>query len=155
MAPAVAFDEASRLGRFAESALDAAAAQGRGRSGHGLVIAARGGQEPGGVALGLPIDALERQGVMRQGAIASLGTLTAVNGDHVARALDISHRQGKRFVQAPPTALDGGAVDPMVQGGAAWRRRCTSSRLTRAGRRCADAARMRSRVFQARPRTWW
>ena len=113
----VAFEDARPLGRFAERALDAATAHGRGRGGHVFVIASRGGQEPGGVAMGFPVEAQEFQGVMRQGNIAVLGALAAVDVDHVARTIDSAHLQRKRFVQAQPTAIDGGAVDTIVQGG--------------------------------------
>jgi len=113
----VSFDDASPLGRFAESALDAAAAHGRGRGGQVFVIASRSGKEAGGVAMGFPGEAQELQGVMRQGDRAVLGALAAVDVDHVARAIEIAHLQGKRFVQAQPTAVDGGEVDTIVQGG--------------------------------------
>ena len=113
----VSFDDASPLGRCAESALDAAAAHGRGRGGQVFVIASRSGKEPGGVAMGFPGEAQELQGVMRQGDLAVLGALAAVDVDHVARAIEIAHLQGKRFVQAQPTAVDGGEVDTIVQGG--------------------------------------
>lgn len=112
----VAFDDASPLGRFAESARDAAAAQGRGRGGHVFVLASRGGKEPGGVTMGFPVETQELQGVMRPGDIAVLGAFTAVDVDRVAWAIDITHLQGQRFVQAQPTAVDGGAVDTIVQG---------------------------------------
>jgi hypothetical protein len=65
----------------------------------------------------LPGEAQERQGVMRPGDRALLSALTAVDVDHVARAIAIAPLQGKRCVQAPPAAGDGGAVDTMVQGG--------------------------------------
>ena len=113
----VSFDDASPLGRFAESALDAATAHGRGRGGHVFVIASRGGKEPDGVAMGFPVEAQELQGIMRQGDIAVLGALAAVDVDRVAWAIDITHLKGQRFVQAQPTAVDGGEVDPIVQGG--------------------------------------
>jgi hypothetical protein len=54
---------------------------------------------------------------MRERDIAVLGALAAVDVDHVARAIDIAHLQGKRFVQAQPTAVDGGEVDTIVQRG--------------------------------------
>ena len=113
----VAFEDARPLGRCAASALDAAAAQGRGRGGQVWVIASRSGKEPGGVARGLPGEAQALQGVMRQGDRAVLGALAAVDVDQVARAIDSAHLQGKRFVQAQPTAVDGGAGDTMVPGG--------------------------------------
>ena len=117
MDPDVSFDDASPLGRFAESALDAAAAHGRGRGSHMFVIASARGKEPGGVAMGFPVEAQECQGRMRERDIAVLGALAAVDVDHVARAIDIAHLQGQRFVQAQPTAVDGGAGDTMVQRG--------------------------------------
>ena len=113
----VAFADARPLDRFAERALDAAAAHGRGRGGPVLAIASRGGKEPGGVAMGCPGAAQEFQGVMRQGDLAVLGALAAVDVEHRARAIDIAHLQGKRFVQAQPPAVDGGKVDTIVQGG--------------------------------------
>src|SRR6266446_7010345 len=58
----VSFDDASPLGRCAESALDAPAAHGRGRGGHVLVIASRGGKEPGGVAMGFPGETIVQGG---------------------------------------------------------------------------------------------
>ena len=80
------------------------------------MIASCGGKEPGEVAMGFPVEAQELQGVMRQGDRAILGALTAVDVDQVARAIAIAHLQGQRFVQAQPTAVDGGAVDTIVQG---------------------------------------
>ena len=82
-----------------------------------MVMTSCGGKEPGGVAMGFPVEAQELQGVMRQGDIAVLGTFAAVDVDHVARAIDIAHLKGKRLVQAQPTAVDGGEVDAIMQGG--------------------------------------
>ena len=98
----VAFEDASPLGRFAERALDAAAAHGRGRGGHGFVIASRGGKEPGEVAMGFPVEAQELQGVMRQGDRAILGALTAVDVDQVARAIAIAHLQDSASCRRSP-----------------------------------------------------
>ena len=38
-----------------------------------------------------------------------------MHGDHVARAIDIAHVQGERFVEAQATAGEGGEVDAIVQ----------------------------------------
>jgi hypothetical protein len=54
---------------------------------------------------------------MRERDRAVLGALAAVDVDHGARAIDSTHLQGQRFVQAQPTAGDGGEVDTMVQRG--------------------------------------
>ena len=113
----VSCEDASPLCRCAESALDAAAAHGRERGGQVSVISPASGQEPGGVARGLPGEAHELQGVMRQGDSAVLGARAAVDVDHVARALDITHLTVQSFVPAQPTAGDGGAGDAIVQGG--------------------------------------
>jgi len=113
----VACDDASPLYGFSARALDAAAAHGRSRGGHVCVIASRGGKEPGGVAMGCPGDTQELQGVMRQGDIAVLGARAAVDVDRVAWAIAITHLKGQRFVQAQPTAGDGGEGDTIVQGG--------------------------------------
>lgn len=117
MDPDVSFDDASPLGRFADSALDAAAAHGRGRGSPVLVIASARGKEQGGVAMGFPGEAQECQGLMRERDIAVLRALAAVDVAHGARAIDIAHLQGKRFVQAQPTAVDGGAGDTLVPRG--------------------------------------
>jgi hypothetical protein len=53
---------------------------------------------------------------MRQGDRAVLGALAAVDVDHVARALDIAHLKGPRFLEAQPTAVDGGEGDAIGQG---------------------------------------
>jgi hypothetical protein len=116
MDPDVSFEDASPLGGFAESALDAAAAHGRGGGSPVFLIASACGKEPGGVAMGFPGQAQECQGLMRERDIAVLGALAAVDVDHVARAIDIAHLQGKRFVQAQPTAVDGGEGDAIVEG---------------------------------------
>ena len=94
----VACDDASPLGRCAESALDAAAAAGSGRGGQVLVMSPARRQEPGGVAMGVPGEAHALQGVMRQGDRAVRGARAAVDVDHVARALDSAHLQGQGFV---------------------------------------------------------
>ena len=67
--------------------------------------------------MGFPGEAQEFQGLMREGDIAVLSALAAVDVEHVARAIDIAHLKVKRFVQAQPTAGDGGEGDAMVQGG--------------------------------------
>lgn len=53
----VAFEDARPLGRCAERALDAAAAHGRGRGGHVVVLSPASGKEPDGVAMGFPVEA--------------------------------------------------------------------------------------------------
>ena len=63
-----------------------------------FVISPARRKEPGGGAMSFPVEAQEFQGVMRQGAIAVLGALAAVDVEHVARAIDIAHLKGQRFV---------------------------------------------------------
>jgi hypothetical protein len=116
MDAAVSCADASPRGRCAARALDAAAAPGSGRGGQGLVVASRGGQEPGGVTRGFPGAAHELQGVMRQGDSAVLGTLAAGDVERVAWALASTHLQGQRCVPAQPAAGDGGAGDTRGQG---------------------------------------
>jgi hypothetical protein len=96
----VSVADARPLGRFAERALDATAAHGSGRGGQVLGIASRGGTAPGGIAMGFPVDAQELPGGMRHRDRAILGALTPGDVDHGARAIDIAHLQGQRFVQA-------------------------------------------------------
>ena len=94
----VSCEDASPLGRFAERALDTAAAHGSGRGGHVFVISPARRKEPGRVAMGFPGEAQERQGVMRQGDRAVLGARAAVDVEQVARAIDIAHLKGQSFV---------------------------------------------------------
>ena len=100
MDPDVTFDATSPLCRVAESALDAAAAHGRGRHRHLFVIASARGKEPRGVAMGFPGAAQELQGRMRQGDRAVLGALAAVDVEHVDRKstrLNSSHSRASRM----------------------------------------------------------
>src|SRR6516165_621819 len=73
----------------AEGALDAGAFHGGVGEGGLSVIAAGGGEEPGGVAVGGPVSAegLERAGRERDEAI--LGALAAMDVDHHAGAGDV------------------------------------------------------------------
>ena len=61
-----------------------------------FVIAARGGKEPGGVAVGFPGGAQQVEGGIRQGDGAVLGALAPVHVDHVARAIDVAHVKALR-----------------------------------------------------------
>jgi hypothetical protein len=99
----------------AKRALDAAAGPRGGGAGQVFLITASGWKEPGGVAVGFPGGAQQVEGGLGQGDIALLGPLTPVHMEHVARAIDIAHVQGERFVEAQSTAREGGAVDAMVQ----------------------------------------
>ena len=111
----VSFADTGALFGFAKSALDAAAGHGGGGAGQVFVIASGGGKEPGGVAVGFPGGSQQVEGVIGQGDVAVLGALPPVHVDHVARAIDIAHLQGERFVEAQSTAVEGGEVDAIVQ----------------------------------------
>jgi hypothetical protein len=111
----VACAETGALCGFAKSAMDAAAGHRGGGAGQVCVIASGSGKEPGGVAVRFPGGASQVEGVIRQRDGAVLGALTPVSVDHVARAVDVTHLKGERFVEAQSTAGEGSEGDAIVQ----------------------------------------
>jgi hypothetical protein len=96
----VSLADTGALFGFAKSALDAARGHRGGGAGHGWWIAARSGNEPGGVAGRFPGGASQGEGVIGQGDGAVLSALATVPMPHVARAVDVTPRQVERFVAA-------------------------------------------------------
>jgi hypothetical protein len=74
-----------------EGALDTGATQGRGCRGALLVVPPGGGQEPGGVTLGLLGGAEESEGILGQGDVPVFGALAAVDMTLEARAIQVGN----------------------------------------------------------------
>ena len=111
------FGDAGALFGGAEGALDTGATHGGGRRRTVLVIAPGGGKEPGGVTMGFPGGAEQRERLGGQGDVPVFGALAAVDMDLEARAIDVGDLQGEGFVEPESQAVDGGEVDLVVQGG--------------------------------------
>jgi hypothetical protein len=98
----------------AEGALATGATQ-RGGCGRTVsLVAPRGGKEPGGVTVGLPIGAEQREGLGGQGDVPVLGALPAMALDLEALAVHSGARKGKGFLESEAQARDGGAGDRIV-----------------------------------------
>ena len=67
--------------------------------------------------MGFPVSAEEGQCLFGQGNIPVFGALAAVHMDLETWAIDVGDLQEEGFVESESQALDGGAVDLVVQGG--------------------------------------
>ena len=82
------FGDPGSLFGFAEGALDTGATHRGSRRRTVGVIAPGGGKEPGGVPMGFPVGAEQRQGIGGQGDVSVFGALAAVDMDLEALAID-------------------------------------------------------------------
>ena len=67
--------------------------------------------------MGFPGGAEQSQGILGQGDVPVFGALAAVDMDLEALAIDVRDLQGEGFLEPEAQAVDGGAVDLVVQGG--------------------------------------
>ena len=111
------FGDAGSLFGCAEGALDTGATHGGGRRRTLVVIPPGGGKEPGGVPMGFPGGAEQREGLGGQGDVPVFGALAAVDMDLEALAIDVGDLQGEGFMEPEAQAIDGGEGDLVVQGG--------------------------------------
>jgi hypothetical protein len=111
------FGDTGSLFGFAEGALDTGATHRGSRRRTLGVIASGGGKEPGRVAMGFPVSAEQCQCLFGQGNIPVFGALAAVDMDLETWAIDVGDLQEEGFVESESQAIDGGAVDLVVQGG--------------------------------------
>jgi hypothetical protein len=137
----------------AEGTLDTGATPGDGRRRTVLLIAPRGGKEPGLVPMGFPVGPQPYQGLFGQGDVPVFGARATVDMALEALTIDVRDLEGERRMEPAAQAIDGGKVDLVVPGGAACRSRVTSSTLRTAGRRWVVCARRSARVCQSRWRT--
>ena len=111
------FGDAGPLFGFAEGALDTGATHGRGRRRTLGVIPPGGGKEPGGVTMGFPGGAEQRERLGGQGDVPVLGALATMDMDLEALAIDVRDLEGEGFMEPEAQAIDRGEVDLVVQGG--------------------------------------
>jgi hypothetical protein len=101
---------------FAESALDTRATHRSSRRRTLGMIPPGGRKEPGGVPMGFPGGAEQREGLGGQGDVAVLGALTAMDMDLEALTVNIGDLQGEGVMESESQAIDGGEVDLIVEG---------------------------------------
>ena len=101
---------------FAEGSLDTSATHGRGCGRALFLIAAGGGTEPGLVAMGFPVGSQPSEALLGQRDVAVFGTLSPVDMNLEALAIDIRDLEVEGFVEPESQARDGGAGDLVVQG---------------------------------------
>jgi len=80
-------------------ALDTAPTHGRDRGRALLVIPAGGGKEPGGVTMGFPVGAEQREGIGGQEDVAVFSALAAVDMDLEALAIDVGDLKEEGFMK--------------------------------------------------------
>src|SRR5215831_18254991 len=110
------FENTGALFGFAEGALDTGATHGGGRRRTLGVIAPGGGKEPGGMPMGFPVDAEQREGIFRQGDIPVFGTLPTMDMDLEARASAGRDLEAEGVMEPEAQAIDGREVDLVVHG---------------------------------------
>ena len=93
------FGERGPLFGFAEGALDATPTHGSSRGRALVVIAPGGGKEPGGMPMGFPRGAEQREGLGGEGNVAVLGALTAVDMDLETWAIDVGDWKEEAFME--------------------------------------------------------
>jgi hypothetical protein len=81
-----------------------------------FLIPPGGGKEPGLVAMGVPGGSQQRAGLFGEGDVAIFGTLSPVDLDLEALAIDVRDLEGEGFMEPETQAVDGGEVDLVVQG---------------------------------------
>ncbi len=108
-------DSSSNLGT-AEGALDTT-------FGHGKLsvlcpcsTSAKGGEEEAGMVVGPPIAAEQKEGRLREGHIAILGSLSTVDMDHQAVGVDIGDFEMETFVKSEAAGIDGGKIGVILEG---------------------------------------
>ena len=104
----------------AEGPLDAGALHGPVGERGLVVIAAGGGEEPDGMAMRDPVLAEGLQRARRQGDVAVLGPLAAMDVDHHPRAVDVADLEVQPFAEPEAQRVDGpeiGAVVGRADGG--------------------------------------
>src|SRR5262245_25917545 len=111
------FGDAGAVFGGAEGTLDTGATHGRGRRGTLFLIAPRGGKEPGFVTVGCPVGPQPHQGLFGQWDVPVFGALAAVDMDLEALAIDVRDLEGEGFMEPEAQAIDGGAIDLIVEGG--------------------------------------
>ena len=147
------FSDTGALFGFAEGALDTGATHRGSRRRTLGVIPPGGGKEPGGVTMGFPVGAEQREGIGGQGDVPVFGALATMDMDLEALTIDVRDLQGEGLMEPEAQAIDGGEVDLVVEGGGRLRSRLTSSTLRTAGRRWVVCARRSARMCQSRLRT--
>jgi hypothetical protein len=75
-----------------------------------------GRKEPGGVTMGFPGGAEQREGLGGQGDVAVLGALPSMDVALEALPVNSGDLQGQGFMESESQARDGGEVDLMVEG---------------------------------------
>ena len=111
------FGEASPVCGFAEGPLDPGATHRGSRHGTLGVIAPGSGQEPGGVPVGFPGGAQQREGLSGQGDVAVLGALATLDLDLEALPINGRDLEEAGFMEPESQAINGGAGGLIVEGG--------------------------------------
>jgi hypothetical protein len=93
------FGEPGALFGFTEGALDTGATHGSGRGRALVVIAPSGRKEPGGMPMGFPIGAEQREGLGGQRDVAVFGALAAMDMDLQALTIDVGDLKGQGFME--------------------------------------------------------
>jgi hypothetical protein len=99
---------------FAEGPLDTGATHGESRRGTLGVITPGGRKEPGGVPMGFPVGAEQREGLGGQGDVAVFGTLATMDMDLEALTINVRDLKVQGFMESEAQAIDGGKVDLVV-----------------------------------------
>ena len=100
-----------------EGTLDTGAPHGGGRRRTLGGIPPGGGKEPGGVTVGFPVGAEQREGLCGQGDVPVFGALPAMHMDWEALAINVSDLEGEGFMEPEAQARDGSQGDRVVEGG--------------------------------------
>ena len=111
------FGNAGTLLGSTEGALDTGATHGEGRRRTLGVVSPGGGKEPGGVTMGGPVGAEQREGLGGQGDVPVFGALAAVDMDLEALAIDVRDLEEESFMEPESQTIDGSEVDLIVQRG--------------------------------------
>ena len=109
--------QAGALFGFAEGALDTGATHRESRRRTLGMMAPGGGKEPGGVPMGFPVGAQQREGVGGQGDIPIFGALAAVDMDLEPLAINVGDLEEEGCMEPEAQARDRGEVDLVVERG--------------------------------------
>jgi hypothetical protein len=109
------FAHAGSLCGCAEGALDAGSTHGGGSRRTVLVIAPGGRKEPGGVTMGFPGGAQQRERICGQRDLTVLGALAAMDMDLEALSVNIGDLQEEGFMEPKAQTIDCGEVDLSVE----------------------------------------
>jgi len=81
-----------------------------------IAVSAKSGKEEARMVVGAPIAAEQKEGGLRERDVAVFGSLSTVDMDHHAVAVDIGDFEMESFVKSEAAGIDGGEIGVILEG---------------------------------------